>query len=333
MKFSILWLLAAIQPAFSIDLISRGPTGGDLCFLWLNAENLFYPENDSVPADDEYTPEGLFHWTWDRYRDKLTALAKVIIASGGWEPPGLVCLCEVENARLLEDLAAHPILARYGYLPLHKEGPDHRGLEVACLVREKRFSALCWETFRFAPPVSATREMMHLTLCTGRDTLDLFLVHLVSKYGGAGATAELRRIQAGQLVKCMDSVAAVRTNSMIIAAGDFNDEFSGYSLEPLRTARIGGDTLTCMDPGGPGSYKYKGEWSLIDQVLVNSSFTRFTIRVSLLLLPPLMTEDQEYGGMKPRRTYAGYQYRGGVSDHLPLVIHLTHAPPSAPHGQ
>ena len=96
-------------------------TRGDVCFVWYNVENLFYPENDSLPGDDEFTPEGLRHWSWSRYRAKLNALAKVIIASGDGEPPDLVGLCEVESARVLEDLCAHPILAAYKYNYFHRE--------------------------------------------------------------------------------------------------------------------------------------------------------------------------------------------------------------------
>ena len=35
--------------------------------------------------------------------------------------------------------------------------------------------------------------------------------------------------------------------------------------------------------------------------------------------PFLTEEDKKYGGTQPRRTYNGMRYRGGYSDHLPLV--------------
>jgi endonuclease/exonuclease/phosphatase family metal-dependent hydrolase len=306
-----------------MELQSQEIMRGEICFVWYNVENLFYPDDDSARGDEEFTAQGMRHWTWTRYRDKLTALAKVIIASGRGEAPGLVGLCEVENARVLEELCAHPILSPYQYSYFHRESHDHRGMDVACLVRRERIHVFHWENFAFAPPVPETRELMHISLNLLGDTLDLFLVHLLSKYGGAGATADLRRAQTGQLVELVDSVYKLRQRGGIMLAGDFNEAYTGYSMEALRNASFGGDSLSLLLPeNGYESYKYRGNWSPIDQVLIGGSIPA-SIEVSVLKLAPLLTEDLEYGGMKPRRSYEGFQYRGGVSDHLPLLIDIS----------
>ena len=310
------------QQISSAELASS-VTRGEICFVWYNVENLFHPENDSLPGDDEFTPQGLRHWTWSRYRDKLTAVAKVIIAAGRGDPPELVALCEVENALVLEDLSTHPILAAYHYSYLHRESPDHRGMDVACLIRKGKIQSFQWEVLPFSPPVSATRDLMHVSMYQGPDTLDIFLVHLISKYGGAGATAELRRSQTVQMVKLMDSVYAVRQQALILAAGDFNESYGGYAMEALRKASFGGDSLIALLPkGGNGTYKYRGKWSHIDQILALQSFHPSSIAVSTLFLAPLLTEDLTFGGIKPFRSYEGYRYQGGISDHLPLVMDL-----------
>lgn len=300
---------------------------GDLCFVWYNVENLFHPSNDSLPGDDEFTPEGLRHWTTSRYQLKLTALAKVIVASGKWEAPELVGLCEVEEATVLEDLVRHPILEPYNYAKLHHNSPDHRGMDVACIYRPERIGILEWNAIPSRATLDGTRDMLHVCLTIGkRDTLDLFLVHLVSKYRGSGATAEYRRIQTGHLLHCLDSVHALRSGSLLMAAGDFNDAPESYSLEFLRSARIGEDTLRWLSPEMPrslaGTYKYRGSWSHLDQVHCCGGAGRFAVSASVLDLPPLMTRDEEYGGVLPFRTYHGYSYKGGLSDHLPLVVLL-----------
>ena len=200
MKNATLWALLLLLPSLATKLSAQGKNRGEFSFVWYNVENLFYPADDSLPGDDEFTPGGLRHWTWSRYRQKLTAVAKVIVATGGGEAPGLVGLCEVENAQVLEDLISHPILAPYRYSYFHQEGSDHRGMEIACLCRTGMMESVQWESVPFSLPVSSTRDMMHLMLPWGEDTLDLFLVHLISKYSGAGATAPLRRIQTEQLV-------------------------------------------------------------------------------------------------------------------------------------
>lgn len=324
MKLSDGGLLFLLLFYCTIELPAQTKVRGESCFIWYNVENLFYPENDSTAGDDEFTPQGLRHWTWSRYRDKLTALAKVIIASGRGESPDLVALCEVENALVLEELCAHPILAPYHYSYLHRESHDHRGMDVACLIRLGSFESVTWETIPFTRPVSETRDLVHISLCWGGDTLDLFLVHLLSKYGGAGATADLRKDQAVQMVQLMDSVYAARQHALLISAGDFNDPYQAYAMEPLRKARFGGDSLRPVLPeNGKGTYKYRGQWSPIDQVLILQAIQHSSIAVSSLQIAPLLTEDTSFGGIKPLRTYDGYIYVGGISDHLPLLIDLT----------
>lgn len=323
-RYSVFWSLCMLLLFGVVDLQAQAIPGGRLCFVWYNVENLFYPENDSLPADDEFTPDGLRHWTWSRYREKLTAVAKVIVAAGGGEAPELIGLCEVENARVLEDLTSHPILAPYLYSYFHREGPDHRGMEVACLVRTGRIKTVRWETVRFAPPVTATRDMMHLSLSWGGDTLDLFLVHLLSKYGGSGATADLRRMQVEQLVQVMDSVYGARQKAWLLTAGDFNEVYGGYSMEALRNARFGGSSLIPLDPPGErGSYKYRGRWNSIDQAFVSLIPGHCQLSAGIIQLDPMLVEDLQYGGLKPRRSYEGIQYMGGISDHLPLVLSFT----------
>ncbi len=316
------------------SLRAQAGIGSDFCFMWYNVENLFYPENDSLPGDDEFTPEGLRHWTWFRYQAKLTALAKVIIASGGGVPPDLVGLCEVESARVLEDLSAHPILAPYQYSYLHKEGHDHRGMDVACLFRSGSIDLIQWEYFAFRAPVSATRDIMHLCFRLAGDTMDIFLVHLISKYRGAGASALLRRMQAEQLADLMDSVYNERSRILFMAAGDFNESYEGYSLEPLRNAQFGDEVLSSLkSSGGSGTYKYRGRWSSIDQILLTGKMQRYRVHVATLQISPLLTEDLQFGGQKPRRCYEGYLYKGGISDHLPLLVNLYSSRSSVPGGQ
>ena len=37
---------------------------------WWNLENFFDPSNDSLTNDDEFTPEGINHWTYTRFNNK-----------------------------------------------------------------------------------------------------------------------------------------------------------------------------------------------------------------------------------------------------------------------
>ena len=313
------------------DLYAQSPSPrGELRILWYNVENLFHPTDDTIPGDDEFTPEGVRHWTIYRYRKKVTSIAKVIVAAGQWDPPDLVGMCEIEGAAVLEDLVRHPILEPYGYRFIHRDGPDRRGMDVACLYREKRITLAGWNTY--APPVAPgmrpTRDILHVWMSVGaKDTMDLFLVHLISKYSGAGATAEARKNQARGLVRLADSIRNRRPHGLIILAGDFNEEYAGYSLEPVRTSLVGNDSIRKIGlSGGEGTYRYRGTWSHIDQFMITGQAQRYRVSGSILALQALIIPDGSYGGMKPARTYEGFQYRGGVSDHLPILLDITRRP-------
>lgn len=296
---------------------------GELRLMWYNAENLFHPSDDSLSGDDEFTPEGERGWSYKRYRQKLTKVARVIVAAGQWEPPDVIGLCEVEGAQVLEDLVAHPILASFDYSYLHRDGPDHRGMDVACLFRGERFSPVNWQ---FIPPVEGegfdlTREMLHLKGVWGRsDTLELFLVHFISRYRGSGITANYRRKQSLRLAGLIDSVLCCAPWRLVLAAGDFNDPMGAWSMEPL-------GPVSCDIPDGLGaSYKYRGVWSGIDLFLVSGRRERYRISGAVFKHPSILLPDLTYGGMKPFRTYEAYRYSGGYSDHLPILLDISRLP-------
>ncbi len=60
--------------------------------------------DDSLTADEEFTPEGAKAWTFKRYYEKIDRIARTLTAVGGWDLPALIGLCEVENKGVLYDL-------------------------------------------------------------------------------------------------------------------------------------------------------------------------------------------------------------------------------------
>jgi hypothetical protein len=315
--------------------VCHGKGGRELRIMWYNVENLFHPDDDSLAGDDEFTPAGSRNWSLYRYRQKLTALAKVIVAAGYWEPPGVVGMCEVENRRVLEDLISHPVLAPYHYRVVHSDSPDHRGMDVACLYREDRIGEAGWRAITCNVPGrgEATRQILLLDLVWRRDTLELILLHFISKFGGEGATADPRRDQAVQLAGIVDSLYRVHPGRLILVAGDFNEIYEGYSMEPVRTIRFAKDSLVRVAlEGWAGSYKYQGKWSCIDQFLACVPHQMYRITGMILNLPVLLVPDETYGGSKPFRTYQGPMYAGGISDHLPVLVEITRSPFSAGSG-
>ena len=75
-------------------------------------------------------------------------------------------------------------------------------------------------------------------------------------------------------------------------------------------------------PSSYGSHKYQGEWGFLDQFIVNTtSSPSFSIsNARVFYLPFMLAEDTSHLGHRPARSYYGYQYEGGYSDHLPILL-------------
>ena len=170
-------------------------------------------------------------------------------------------------------------------------------------------------------------DILHVCGVTGRnpvDTIDIYVVHLPSKLGGAAGERN-RRMVVEAIAASTDSVFAFRPAAKILIMGDFND---GPTSELLQTC-LGKFRNLANDYGKEhGSYKYQGDWDTIDQMLISKGLidsqnggVKF-LEAKVLTLPFLLETDEAYGGRKPNRTFEGYKFHGGFSDHLPVLLKL-----------
>ena len=333
------------------------------CIMFYNAENLFHPSDDSIAADDDFTPEGVRRWNFFRYKRKIAKICKVILAVNGWEPPDAVCLSEIENREVLNDIIFHPLMLRQQYLPLHRDSPDHRGIDVGIIYRRDRMECLdtAWIEIRTAQDqLVRTREILAATFrlkATG-DTVVLFSNHWTSKYGGALETEDQRLLQARLLGAYINALLGARSPGAcsgalpasqtpdqhidtlpvrrsfsthrisIIAGGDLNDLSGSPPVQLLSDSFNLQEvpTMTGNVHGGPSmpnaSYKYRGNWASIDHVFVGGRLHAEDCRAMVFSHSFLLEEDTKYTGVKPFRTYSGFRYHGGFSDHLPLLLHF-----------
>lgn len=149
-----------------------------------NTENLFDTHHDSLKNDYEFFPNAMRHWNYNRYKKKLSDIARVITAIGEWNAPALIGLCEVENDTVLRDLTHRSPLQELDYRYVMTDSPDLRGIDVALLYQRDLFKLLSSRSisipvFRQHRP---TRDLLHVNglLLTG-DTLDVFVCHLPSR--------------------------------------------------------------------------------------------------------------------------------------------------------
>lgn len=303
-----------------------------------NIENLFDTHHDSLKNDHEFLPSALRHWHYTRYKKKLTDIARVITAIGEWNPPALVGLCEVENDTVLRDLTRRSPLKELNYRYVMTDSPDLRGIDVALLYQRDLFKLLSSRSISI-PPLKQhrpTRDILHVSglLLTG-DTLDVFVCHLPSRSGGA-KESEPYRLHAAHILRTeADSILHRRLHPQVIIMGDFNDYPTNKSIREVLEAEAPSPTLSPLKlyhllarkakSKDFGSYKYRGEWGLLDHLIVsgtllNQSGNFFTgeEKAKVSFLPYLLIEDKKYGDKEPFRTYKGMKYQGGISDHLPV---------------
>jgi len=306
-----------------------------------NVENLFDTENDPAnPGDDEFTPKGAKLWTEEVYRLKLGRLAELIAAMR----PDIIGLAEVENRRVLVDLQK-TLATTYNYhLPVivHREGRDHRGIEVALLSKYRPTDT------RWLVGNPTGREMICSTFSTGTSELTIIMCHWKSKLIPAGMTeqdVDNIRIREAQVARrAFERKLRRNPDAAVIVMGDFNDDVTS----PILT-RDGGMLISrsqlkanplCLfnlaieipqNRRGTFYYYPKRVWNSLDSISVSSSMldaNRGTWTVQegsyqVFKYPKHLDANnrpRSFRLIRPRDGESYYSY--GYSDHFPVMVTL-----------
>lgn len=327
---------------------------GALVMFW-NVENYFDPFDDPLKNDEEFTATGVRRWTWSRFEAKRDGLAQTIVAAGDvWgELPALVGLAEVENRLVVSQLVRKTMLDELGYGYVHRESPDERGIDVALLYRKDVFRIVAVDSLRI--PETRTRDILYVAFRempgrTGHDVgdrraslverqvlsgaapsapekvlpragkdglLHVFVVHLPSKRGGARASEDRRRVALDVLQGAVDSLLREDPLRRIVVMGDFND------TEPTVRGLVQPEMDSLSDKRVSGTLRYHGQWERIDHFFLSRAADGEGAAAMRIFAPDFLLEpDAAWLGVKPRRTYIGPRYHGGLSDHLPVLLKI-----------
>jgi len=350
MKNTLYFLLVFLYPFCSFSQSNLGTDinalRADYRILFYNVENLFDIKDDSLSNDAEFLPGGEKYWTWKKYQDKCFKIGKVIMAAGGWELPDIIGLCEIENKSTLYGIIHMSHLRKAGYEIIHRESPDHRGIDVALFFQPERFTPIDTSYLQLIYPgetKSTTREILYVKGSTHtEDTLHLFVNHWPSRWGGQ-LESEQKRITAAKVLRNkLDSIFKEESKAKVIIMGDFNDYPDNKSLTRVLRARIPLADFRDDDLYNLGgflekrrsiaSHKYHGKWGMLDQFIVSGALMNANGILQcqpkdMHLFAPdyLLESDASYMGKRPLRTYIGFKYHGGFSDHLPVYLDLWRA--------
>lgn len=313
--------------------------------LFYNVENLFDIKDNPETNDDEFTPKGDRRWTYKRFNQKIQNISKVILSASGWEPPEVVALCEIENRFVLEMLISKTPLESYPYKIIHKESPDSRGIDVALLYNENDFYPL---EYKYIPlrlendSVLSSREILYVSgIVKNTDTLHIFVNHWPSRYSGLLESQSLRNLAANILRTEIEILQEKHSKPNIVIVGDFNDQPSDESILVHLGAAEYSENSSNIDENQIynlsfswmnqelGTLKYQSQWSVFDQIMVSGNLLKTENKLftrpewaKIVQLPFLLEKDERYGGIKTNRTYYGFRYQGGFSDHLPVLLKL-----------
>lgn len=310
--------------------------------LFYNVENLFDIIDNPITEDDNYTPRGDLHWTASKLNNKLLNISKVVLSAAGYNVPDIFALCEVENRYVLDKLLETTPLKTVPYKIIHKESPDHRGIEIAFFYHSENFYPLDYEFFPLMSKkdeVIKTREILYVSgILNELDTLHFFVNHWPSRYSGVLETRTERNLAATLLRTKIDELTEKYNSPKIIILGDFNDNPSDESISEILLAKQVNDSILSDDlynlsfdwqDDENGTLKYQSQWFFFDQIIVSGSllnagegyFTKPKY-ASIIDMPFLFERDEKFGGMKPKRTYYGFTFNDGFSDHLPVLLKL-----------
>lgn len=206
-------------------------------------------------------------------------------------------------------------MRRLSQIGTHAEDLSHRTPVPAQVVND---------TIGAAPSVSPVNGSSVIP-GSDRESVHVFVVHFPSKRGGAKASDGRRQAALGVLERAVDSLLRIDPASRILVMGDFNEAaitVSGLAAPPFAALPAAQPTVvaastTTPPAAAPGTIKYHGRWEQIDHFFVSPSMDG---QMQIFAPPFLLEDDPAYLGSKPRRTYVGPRYHGGLSDHLPIIF-------------
>ena len=310
-----------------------------------NLENLFDTINDPDKWDEQFLPDGDYHYTGEIYQEKLQHLSKVISElATEMSPDGVSILgvAEVENRYVLEDLVQQPALKDRSYEVVHHESPDRRGVDVGLLYNPKYFKVEGSKNLFVMLPLrsdgdtSFTRDILWVWGLYDGEPMHIFVNHWPSRRGGQAASNHLREKAASVAAGVIDSLMKADPNTKVILMGDLNDDPTNSSVSKVLDAqgnenkvKKGGlyNPYHSFYKKGIGTLAWNDAWNLFDQIIISQPFLNreqkgfFFLRNEVYNKPYMKQTSGAFKGY-PYRTYVGGQYMGGYSDHFPVFIYL-----------
>ena len=210
-------------------------------------------------------------------------------------------------------------MRRDTYDYVHYESPDQRGIDVALLYRKERIDTLYTRCIHVDLGETTTRDILYVCAKVRAaskyniaDTLHLFMCHMPSQRGGTAESEWKRTSARSTLQSAVDSVIDRHPQAKIVVMGDMN-------CSPENNINGLSNRMIELEKSGVGTHKWHGKWTCLDQFYTSPALGDSS-KVTIFAPEWILETDETYLDLKPKRSYAGYRYQNGFSDHLPIVM-------------
>lgn len=258
----VIYFVFITLPGFSNNSNTNGITSLKVAF-W-NVENLFdtIVNGPAKHKDDSFTPKSWRRWTEERYSQKLTNLAWVIDKM----KPDVLCMAEVENGDVLEDLNKR-LEENHGWkLPYiaHIDSSDPRGIDQAVMSKYPVLSS------HLVAMTYGRRGVLVAMLNVDDSPVTFMVNHWKSAIGDKDENMAIRAMEAMALKAELKKRYLRNPEMSFVVAGDFNEEMDDPTMMTVLKALINRDAALKEGKAyAKNAKKYSEEDSYVDLPLYN----------------------------------------------------------------
>ncbi len=283
--------------------------------LFLNTHNFFDTKDDEKIADDVLSKK--------QFEEKCKRLAEVVNSVN----PDILCLCEVENKKILKYWNKEYLKKQHYRTIVLKipEDNDYRGIHCALLSRFPLYKGK--ESIEIIQPYPGSIEILKVILMVKKVKLYIYVNHWKSRIGGVQRTAYKRKIDAAVLRKSVNEILSQNPYADIIICGDFNELYGDEEEDPS-IEKVFGATISYKNISQEKFYDCWGalpEKERYDFIL----FHRYPIGLEHILLSPGMFDKKGIFYIKKSfKVIRKFSYKMGnlyvpdsnYTDHFPISI-------------
>jgi len=287
-----------------------------------NVENLFDLDNDPEKKDDEFAKGGRKNVTKEIYDLKIKHSSEVLFDLD----VDILGLCEIENKKVLVDL--NEAYTKRDYNIIHFESPDERGIDNALMYDNRKFTVISSRPItNVLAAGDKTRDILYVKGIFNEEIVHLFVNHWPSNYGGREKSIPKRASTAKLINNEISLILKKNRNAEIVLIGDFNENPDDQNIEILSEIGLISLMLPMIDKPKIGTYVYRGEDYLYDQIIISeglqdkNGLSILSGSTYILDLPKYRQQEGKYAHY-PFRFWAGNRLLGGYSDHLAVKVQL-----------